>query len=201
MARRRRIVASLAGFGLGALSACSPSELGAAAVVDETRITVTQIQGSLAQVRSLQGRFGVANEDSSAAARNEVQRRVIDLVFEKAARDLGVAVSAGEVSTAEATERDLVGGDTGLARVLASSNLSFAVLDDVFRQQLLNQKMIKMFGGGTGLTQDQINLKIEDRLVTAAKSMRIRINPRYGRFDSNLGQISPAVPDFLRAAG
>jgi len=110
-------------------------------------------------------------------------------------------VSAGEVSTAVDAERTLVGGDAGFGRVLASSNLSLAVAGDVFRQQLLNQKMIKMFGGATGLTPDQINLKIEDRLVTAAKSMRIRINPRYGRFDSNLGQINPVVPDFLRAPG
>src|SRR5437899_2275116 len=103
MAEHRRIVVSLAVVGLGAsaLAACSPSELGAAAVVDDTRITVSEIQGSLAQVRSLQSQYGVGNEDSSTAARSEVQRRVIDLVFEKAARDLGVGVSAGEVSRAE----------------------------------------------------------------------------------------------------
>jgi hypothetical protein len=200
MGRRIARTAAAAALGAGALSACAPSDLGAAAVVDSARITVSEIQGSLAAVRALQNRYGMVNEDPGSAARNEVERRVVDLVFEKAARDLGVIVTRGEVSTAEAAERKLVGGDRGFAQALARGNLSLAVADEVFRQQLLSRKMAQKLGGATGLTPTQINSGVESWLESTAKSMRIRINPRYGRFDANLGRIGPPAFDFLRAA-
>jgi peptidyl-prolyl cis-trans isomerase SurA len=189
----------VAALGSSALSACSPSQLGAAAVVDDKRITVTDIQGTLKSVHALQQKYGIAPADNPTAARDEVQRRVVDLVFDKAAKSLGVAVSPGEVSTALANERKQLGGDAGLAQEFARSNLSLNAADEVFRQQLLDQKMLaKITSSNPGLSHDQVTAKLLGNLVDAARAMRIRINPRYGSFDATAGQINPVAFDFLR---
>jgi hypothetical protein len=187
------------GLGVASLSACSPSLLGAAAVVDSSRITVSEIQGSLSSAHALQVRYGVTPADSTSGARDEVQRRVVDLIFDRAASSLGVTVSAGEVSSAITASRKQLGGDAGLGREFARANLSLDEANDVFRQQLLNKKMIdKLTAANPGATSDAINTKLLGSLVTAAKSMRIRINPRYGRFNAEAGQIDPVPFDFLR---
>jgi peptidyl-prolyl cis-trans isomerase SurA len=183
------------------LSACAPSQLGAAALVDDQRITVSEIQGTLKSVRSMQNRYGIIPADSPTAARDEIQRRVVDLIFDRAASEMGVGVSPGEISTAVGAERQLLGGDAGLAKEFARSNLSLDAVDDVFRQQLLKKKMIqKLTVANVGLTTDQVTAKLLGDLVSAAKTMRIKINPRYGTFDSQAGQINPVVFDFLRPA-
>jgi len=69
MGRRIARTVAVAVLGAAAVSACAPSDLGAAAVVDNTRITVSEIQGSLAAVRALQDRYGLVNEDPGSAAR------------------------------------------------------------------------------------------------------------------------------------
>jgi hypothetical protein len=185
-----------------ALSACSPSQLGAAAMVDDKRITVSEIQGTLKSVHALQNRYGITAADSPTAARDEVQRRIIDLIFDRAASDMGVAVSPGEISTAEGAENQRVGGATAFAKEFARANLSLDAVDEVFRMQLLNRKMTQnLAAANVGSTSQQLTAKLLGDLSSAAKSMRIKVNPRYGTFDVQAGQINPVVFDFLRPAG
>jgi parvulin-like peptidyl-prolyl isomerase len=185
---------------LAGLSACGPSQLGAAAVVNSQRITVSDIQGRLKAVQQLQDRYGVEHADPSTAARNEVQRWVVQLVFERAARDLGITVTDGEVSNAIDAESKLLGGDDQLRAALAQANLSEDDVDEVFRQQVINSKLgLKVAAqAGTRLTQDQVDAKVHDTLVATAKRLHIRINPRYGTFDPVKGQIAAPAPDFLK---
>jgi hypothetical protein len=196
-------VVALGAATLATLSACGPSQLGAAAVVNSQRITVSDIQGTLKLVRDLQDQYGIEHEDPSIAARNEVQRRVVDLVFERAARDLGINVSDGEVSTAVDAERKLLGGPEQLRAALAQANLSEDQIDDVFRQQVINRKIgLKLVAqDGSKLTQDQVDEKVHETLVATAKRLHIRINPRYGTFDASKGQIAAPAPDFLHPTG
>ncbi|HEY2834294.1 MAG TPA: SurA N-terminal domain-containing protein [Sporichthyaceae bacterium] len=201
--QRSRWKLALAVATVAGLSACGPSQLGAAAVVNSQRITVSDVQGRLKAVQALQDRYGVEHADPSVAARNEVQRWVVALVFERAARDLGINITDGEVSNAIDAETKLVGGPEQFRAALAQADLSENDVNDVFRQQVINSKIGSAVLGqaGTKLTQDQVDAKVHDTLVATAKRLHIRINPRYGTFDGNMGQISPPAPDFLRPTG
>jgi hypothetical protein len=201
--QRSRWKLALAVATVAGLSACGPSQLGAAAVVNSQRITVSDVQGRLKAVQALQDRYGVEHADPSVAARNEVQRWVVALVFERAARDLGINITDGEVSNAIDAETKLVGGPEQFRAALAQADLSENDVNDVFRQQVINRKIGSAVLGqaGTKLTQDQVDAKVHDTLVATAKRLHIRINPRYGTFDGNMGQISPPAPDFLRPTG
>ena len=204
MARgRRRGLLALGVASVAALSACGPSQLGAAAVVNSQRITVSDIQGTLKSVRAQQDRYGLEHADPSIAARNEVQRRVVELVFERAARDLGISVTDGEVADAIDAETKLLGGAEQLNQALAQANIAQDQVTEVFRQQVINNKIgLKVAAQADAkLTQDQIDAKVHDTLVATAKRLHIRINPRYGTFDAVKGQIAAPAPDFLHPTG
>jgi hypothetical protein len=185
---------------VAALSACGPSQLGAAAVVNSQRITVSEIQGTLSSVRDQQDKYGLDHADPSTAARNEVQRRVVELVSERAARDLGISVTDGEVSNAIDAETQLLGGAEQFHQALAQANIAEDQVTEVFRQQVINTKIgLKVAAqAGSKLTQDQVDAKVHDTLVATAKRLHIRINPRYGEFDPVKGQITAPAPDFLK---
>lgn len=195
--RQRRAVVSLAIVSGAAMSACGPSQLGAAAIVEDQRITVSEIQQTLTDVRELRERFALPTALGAEAARLEVERRVLDLVFEQAATDLGIKVTAGDVAQAQDAEDR---SPEEIARLAAENNVSLTSLDQLYRRFTLEQKISDRVSKlNPGATEAQLNAAFAERLVATAKRMQIKINPRYGAFDPTVGQIAAVRPDFLRA--
>ncbi len=180
-----------------ALSACGPNQLGAAALVDDQRITVSEVQQTLTDVRELRERFDLPTALGAEAARLEVERRVLDLVFERAAADLGIRVTPGDVAAARGAEDR---SEDEIARLAAENNVSLTSLDELYRRFTLEQKISERVAKlNPGASENQLSAAFAERLVTTAKRMQIKINPRYGVFDPNVGQIAPSQADFRRA--
>jgi hypothetical protein len=202
-ARPARLALAAAALLLPALAACEPEQLGAAAIVDDTRITVSEIQGALEIVRDAQERLGVPTEDLADAALREIQRRVVVLIYTEAAEREGLTITEGEVATRRAAYRQAAGSDSEYER-RALQNPSFprtlSGAEDDIRLELIERKLADKLSAAAGrtLTNDELGPLIEERLVATAKSMRVRINPRYGQFDPEGGAIKPYPFDFFR---
>ncbi|MGQ0629424.1 MAG: hypothetical protein ACT4P1_00130 [Sporichthyaceae bacterium] len=197
---RRRATTALAVVltGAAALSACGPNQLGAAAVVDGQRITISEVQDTLRDIRELRERFDLESALPAEAARLEVERRVLDLVFERAAVELGVRVTEGDVAATRAEERR---PPEEIARLAAENNLSLDSLDELFRRLTVEEKIgDRLAAQNAGMPQEQLALVIGQSLVATAQKMQIRINPRYGTFSVTEGSISPFTFDFLAPA-
>ncbi|MGQ0624472.1 MAG: hypothetical protein ACT4PP_07455 [Sporichthyaceae bacterium] len=196
MPRRRVATMLLAPLaGALALSACGPDQLGAAAVVDGQRITISQVQDTLREVRELRERFDLDGDLPPEAARLEVERRVLDLVFERAARELGLRVTEGDVAAARAEERRSA---AEIAELAAQNNISLDSLDELYRRLTVEAKIgDRLAAQNPGLAQEELGQVIGQALVATAMKMDIRINPRYGTFSVTEGSISPFVFDFL----
>lgn len=204
MSRRRLTVAGAAGIlaALAALSGCGPTQLGAAAIVEDDRITVSEVQGALKAVRDLQQRYDLPVDGAATAARNEVRRRIVAMVFEQAAADLGLSVSAGEIAELYSEERSQFDDETAYLRALAERNLTPGALDREYRQALLAQKIGEQLERRSGgqMSDEELQTELGKRLVDTAGAMEIRVNPRYGRFDPNEGLIKPVRFDYFRSA-
>ncbi|HVE28060.1 MAG TPA: SurA N-terminal domain-containing protein [Sporichthya sp.] len=181
---------------LGGLSGCRTSQLGAAAIVDGQRITVSEVQATLEDVSDQRRRLGMDPELGPEAARVEVERRVLDLVFERAAVDLGIVVTAADVAATRAAEER---SDEEIAQLAAQNNVSVDALDDLYRRFTIERRITdqidKQFPGAD---EKKLNDEFSDRLVRTAREMEIRINPRYGTFDPTVGQIAPLKADYLQ---
>jgi hypothetical protein len=192
-----RIVIAGAALAAVALTGCEPAQLGTAAIVDGQRIAVEQIQDTVANVRALQEQVRQPAQQPDELARGELQRRLILAVYERAARDLGVQVTAGEVSAELARARQAAGSEEEFARQVAGQNLSLETARDYIRQSLLARKMgERLTPGQSG--QGALDQAVTDRLVQTAKKMRFEVNPRYGSFNTDNGQLTERQDDFLR---
>jgi hypothetical protein len=194
-----RIVIAGAALAAVALTGCEPAQLGTAAIVDGQRIAVEQIQDTVADVRALQEQVRQPAQQPDELARSELQRRLILAVYERAAGDLGVQVTAGEVSAELTRARQAAGSEEEFARQVAGQNLSLETARDYIRQSLLARKMgERLTPGQSG--QGALDQAVTDRLIQTAKKMRFEVNPRYGNFDTDNGQLTERQDDFLRPA-
>lgn len=197
---RQRIALLAAIVVLPALAACEPDQLNAAAIVDDEKITVTEIQGALEAVEEAQERLGLPTERLPQAAHNEVHRRVIVLIYAKAAAEAGIDVTEGEMALRAAELRRQAGGDEAFERTQLSYGKTLAVAEDDTRLQLIESKMVAKFSADAGreLQREEAIALIGERLIATARSMEIRVNPRYGTFDPVRGSIDPFKYDYIR---
>jgi hypothetical protein len=199
--RRRVALAAGATLATLTLSACAPTLLGSAAVVDGERISISEIEGAIDRVRDLQMSYGAPGELGPLAAHDEVHRRVIDAVFAKAGRDLGIEVTDGEVAAMEARERANAGSEDAYIQIVAlQNNITVEEIPNLFRRTILTQKIQDKLvaDAGGNLSEAEARRRLTEHLIATAKSMQIRINPRYGRFEPTAGQIVPVTPDYFR---
>jgi predicted HicB family RNase H-like nuclease len=191
--RAALVLAVVAGFGL---SACEPNQLGAAAIVGEQRITVTEVQSYLDTVREQRAQYDLPADLGPDAARLEVERRVLDLVFEQAAREMGIVITEADIEETRAADQR---SPDELAELAAQNNLTQETLDQLYRrftiERRISEEVQKQFPGAD---EARLNEEFAKRLVATAQAMKIRINPRYGRFDPQQGQIQPTQYDFLQ---
>lgn len=197
MKQRRAATALVLALVVGSgLSACEPNQLGAAAIVEDQRITVTEVQSYLEDVREERAKFNLPTDLGPDAARLEVERRVLDLVFEQAARELGIAITEADVEETRAAEERPA---AELAELAAQNNLTEETLDQLYRrftiERRISEEIDKQFPNAD---ETRLNEEFAKRLVAIAQSMTIRINPRYGSFDPQQGQIQRTRYDFLQ---
>ena len=184
-------------IGVVGLSGCQTSQLGAAAIVDGQRIKVSEIESTLDHIRDQRAQHGLSTDLGPDAARGEVQRRVLDLVYERAASDLGITITDADVqATRDADSRS----DAELADLAAQNNVSVDNLDDLFRRFTFEKKISDLVDKQfPGASEEKLNTEFSNRLESTARELNIRINPRYGTFDPVVGQINPLEPDYLKA--
>jgi len=199
---RRTLHAVLVAAGTLGVAACQPAQVGAAAVVDGRSIPVSEIQQTVTEIRAFQKRIKVTAASPETLARRELQRRLFVLIYDRAARELGVDVTPGEVSAQLATARRDAGDLAQFDRLIAGADLTAELLDDAFRQRLQRQKMgeVLMPAAITPAERSAQNEQVTRRLVAAAKKMDVDINPRFGDFDAATGAINDHVDDFLAPA-
>ncbi|MEU3333836.1 SurA N-terminal domain-containing protein [Streptomyces sp. NPDC002144] len=189
MHRRRRTALLLTAAIAAAaplLTACgSDAHPGAAAVVGGQRITVSQLENRVNEVREAQ-RAAVANEaqykqavaQTGSLTRDTLHGMVLDQVVRRAAQDAGVSVTPKDIQQMRAGLEQQVGGSKALETAwLQQYGVAPERLDDNLRLQLEAQKLAQSLGTDTSKPA------FWDALSKASKELHVDLNPRYGTWD------------------
>ncbi|MFI8941411.1 SurA N-terminal domain-containing protein [Streptomyces syringium] len=193
--RRTALVVSAAVLVLSAplLTACgSASHPGAAAVVGDDRITVSQLQHEVNVVRdaqrsSPQGQQLLAN--SARLNQDTLIRLVQNRIVQRAAEDNGVEVTRREVQRRRAeVERSNGGAETVRARFLALG-IAPDQIDEALTMDLTRAKLDGKLGAA----------RTNDVLRRTSDALHVDVNPRYGTWDPKRGTAEPAQEPWLRA--
>lgn len=209
MHRRRRtaLLVSSAALLIAAplLTGCGNEEhAGTAAVVDGQRITVSQLQGRVQEIRDAL-RSAVSDDTQYEQVitrtgnlnRTTLQTIVLDQVVHRAAVDAGVAAGRKEIQQMRDGLERQAGGSKALERGwLQQYGVAPERLEESLRTELEAHKLAKSYGIDMN-TQDG-QAAFWKRLSKTAAHMHIDMNPRYGTWDARKNTRVDAKAPWLR---
>ncbi|WP_399885956.1 SurA N-terminal domain-containing protein [Streptomyces sp. BBFR51] len=201
MPRRRRSALLLTAAIVAAaplLAACgNDAHPGAAAVVGDQRITVSQLENRVDEVREAQ-RAAVPDDaqyqqvvaKTGTLTRDTLHGMVLDQVLHRAAQDAGVSVSRKEVQQMRGGLEEQAGGPKQLETVwLQQYGVAPERLDENLRLQLEAQKLAQSLGTDTSRPE------FWQALSKASEKLDVDLNPRYGAWDvQNSSRVDTKVP-------
>jgi hypothetical protein len=194
------------------LTACGPVKLGAAAVMNNDRISASTLSAQVSNLNrgylkykgKVQLQFQVAQMPQEVLSWL-IRFRVRD---EMAARN-GISVTPGQVQAAlkqitQQSRSTTTGVPVPLPALAVANGLPPDMLIDLARYQAIQTVLINRLDGGkvpgTTSGQQAISQKFSTFECHAAKSLDIRVSPQYGRLDYAQYAVV-AAPSSLSASG
>ncbi|WP_407565325.1 SurA N-terminal domain-containing protein [Streptomyces sp. 184] len=184
------------------LTSCSGEpRAGAAAVLgDDERITVSQLQNRVADVRDAQNASAQADEmidQSGDLSVDTLNTMLQGRVIEQAAENHGVTVSRGDVQGMRRAEAESVGGAKQLeAMYLQQYSIAPEGLDTHYKQQLMVQGLVEKLGINPQTQEGQARLG--QVLIEASKDLGIDVSPRYGKWDDEQVRLSQSDTPWIK---
>jgi hypothetical protein len=196
-------VAALGAAGLGAcavLAACSPVQLGAAAIVGNQRITVSSLDTQVSNLQVAVKPYGSTLPLTAAQMPSAVLSWLVRFaVMDQVAASNGISVTeaqsqAGLSSLSATAQQD---GASSTSELLIGSGVPPQLFPQVGRwvaEQVAYD--LKVTGGKQVSTQQQqtnVTNATTKAECTAAKSLNIQVSPQFGRLDYTQYSIVPAA--------
>ncbi|GHF64120.1 lipoprotein [Streptomyces mashuensis] len=195
---RRRTALTLSAAGLLAaaplLTACgSAPHPGAAAVVGGERITVSELQREVEDVRRAQRESPQAQQllaGSSRLGQDTLVRLIQYRIIERAGADNGVGVTRRELQERRTQVERMLGGSGAVEGRFLAANIAPRQIDQELEAGLVRAKLEQKLGPA----------RTTQALVRTSDAMRVDINPRYGAWDPERGTAKAASEPWLRRA-
>ncbi|MFF5519700.1 SurA N-terminal domain-containing protein [Streptomyces coeruleorubidus] len=201
--RRRTALVLTAAIAAAAplLTACgNDAHPGAAAVVGGQRITVSQLEDRVGEVRAAQraavqsdAQYQQAIAGTGALTRDTLQTMILDRVLHRAAEDAGVTVTRREIQEMRSGLEEQAGGAKQLETTwLQQYGIPPQRLEENLRLQLEAQKLAEKLGTDTNRPE------FWKALSEASKDLNVDLNPRYGTWDVQKSSRADAKTPWVR---
>ncbi|MEV4383485.1 SurA N-terminal domain-containing protein [Streptosporangium sp. NPDC049644] len=185
---RVRVILAVAAAGV-ALTACSPNQIGAAAIVGGERISSSELNRNVREYEEALAKAGVS------ASQLQFQDNVSQLVlfqlanakqYAKVAESKGITVTDGEIDQVIAGQ----GGQEKFEQQMLQQAVAPSHAREFMRSQVLMSKLAAKYGGGTDEAAFQ---RGSEQARKELQAMPITWNPRYGKLNEERSQERPSV--------
>jgi hypothetical protein len=208
---RRLIKVSAAALAAGAaallMAGCSPVKMGAAAIVGDQRITIATLDTAATNLSQAAAKYpGVVQLSQAQITQDTLTWLVRFQINEAVARQAGITITPGQAQQAlaeilaEAKAQASASGVTSvtLEEILAANGIPPDYSAEVGRYQAIYVQYVENANGGkiptSSSAQTATTAKFQHAECMAAKSLKILVNPQFGRMDySKLQVVSPDV--------
>lgn len=186
----KKVIAIIAIASALILTGCS--QVGVAASVGSTKITQATIQKSIDTVLSERAKIKDTSqmqlETGEALNRSQLRFHVIEIILRAAAADGKITVTKAEIDQRRAKIITQVGGKEKLPEGLAGAGIASTDLDLYIQLILLSDKL-SASAVAAGVDTKDVGAAIQEVVIKKANELKVKINPRYGKWDSKLGDI------------
>ena len=186
---KKKILALIAVVSLATLTACG--QLNSAATLGDITISQEKLQTTVDLL--LKEREGVdvsqmQLESGATLNRSQLRFMIITTIFDEIAQELQLDVTKTELAT---TRQEMIassGGEEAFAGNLVAAQIASANFDSYIRAIIITEKLAGALKA-TGIADDAVDLRITELVNAKAKELKIEINPRYGTWDYEVGDI------------
>jgi hypothetical protein len=192
------------------LAGCGPVKMGSAATVDDRRITTSQLDSTVSQWQkefAKNPRAGMLQQQAQQqnqgipfdpdSPKRSALRQLIDYeIWDEVARQQGITVTQGQIDRFLGS----LGGSANVDAIVLASDVPVSHTADLVRIELIRLELLRRNGVQPN-AQGQVdqaalqraNQQIQVAYATAAKQLKIDVNPRFGRFDLQNVTLSPVA--------
>ena len=188
----KKIVAVLGAGLLILVTGCSSSN--SAATVGKTEIPLKTLQGTVSEIIKERSKVETAELNLATGEElnvNAVRFHVISVLFDDIAERIKVKITDAEIAARRADIVLQVGGEDRLAFSLVGAQIAPRDFERYIRTVLLAEKLGEALKANGDTSTDGSG--IQKLIVGMGKEEKVKINPRYGVWNYETGNVDPVV--------
>ena len=174
------------------LAGCS--NMSSAATIGGTEISMKMVEDSIAEILAERAKTDTSQmqlETGDALNRSQLQFLITNRIIEEVAIEDKITITQAEVDAYRATVIKNVGGEASLPNVLVNATLAPSNIVDILRRDLIIAKLSQA-AVSSGLSEADANTAVQQLVIEKAKSLKIVINPKFGKWNEATAQIEAA---------
>ena len=185
----KKILALIAAVSLATLTACGNANT--AATLGDLTITQSQLQTTVNTILKERESVDTAQmqlETGASLNRSQLRFAIITTVFDEIAQELKLTVTKTEIATTKAQLIDQSGGQEAFASNLVAAQIASSNFDRYVRAIIISDKISQALKD-SGVADADVSAKISQLVTAKGKQLNITVNPRYGVWDQESGDI------------
>jgi len=123
--------------------------------------------------------------------RGQLRFRILMHTFDEIAKELKIEVTSSAIEAKRATILNSVGGEAELPKNLVNAAIASQDFDTYVRAIVISDQVAAALSEA-GVAAEEVSAKVGDLLNAKAKSLGVKINPRYGVWDNEVGDVVAA---------
>ena len=190
----KKILALLGVISVLALSGCG--KVDNAATIGDITISTASAQAIVDEVLAERTKVDTSQmqlENGETLLRNQLNFQLLLAGFAEIAKELSIQVTSSEIAGRRAQIVEQVGGAEALPTALVSASITPADLDGYLRAVVTTEKLGQALVQ-TGVAEAEVQTRVQELLINKLNQLKIKVNPRYGKWDVTTGQIVAADP-------
>jgi hypothetical protein len=185
----KKILALIGALSLVGLTACG--SVNSAATLGDITITQEELQTSVDQLLTERAAVDTSQmqlESGATLNRSQLRFQVITTIFDEIAKELKINLTDSEIAASRVNLITQSGGEAALPSNLVAAQIASGNFDRYIRANLISNKLNEALIA-TGVAEAELNARIAQLINAKAKQLDISINPRYGTWDAEIGDI------------
>jgi hypothetical protein len=175
------------------LTGCSTVD--SALTLGEAEITNAELQASVDVLLAERAKVDTTQmqlDSGEALLRNQLQFQLLIRGFVALAEEVKIEVTNSEIAARRAAIIEQVGGEAQLPAALVSAAVAPEDLDPYLRGIIISEKLVQALLQN-GIPEEEVQMRVQELFVKKINSLKITVNPRYGKWDPVAGTIVESV--------
>ncbi len=174
------------------LTGCSQTN--EAATIGGFKISQTELQSSIDAVMAERAKVDSSQmqlETGEELNRGQLRFKILMHTFDEIAKELKLEVTPSQLEAQRASLINSVGGEAELPKNLVNAAIALQDFDAYVRARVISD-LVSAALIESGVPEAEVPTRVSELLNAKSKSLGVKVNPRYGAWDYETGDIVAA---------